>query len=219
MPSQASSPSRGACPNPRGWLVHKRTRFTRRAGCGKLLCPACIHYLLNLSRQTLLLAHELATINYYVVLTLVGDDVETIKKNRDKFVKYVRRAGFTFEWAYRIEVNPRGTGHHLNGYVRGDFIPIPKLNELSGRAGMGNMRCMMKPFSPVHLDYGTTMITRDHLHAEYLEINGHRLVKQSNTFYRDEHGNPCNKADAEKAVRRLSEWEFSLNEPTPFPHS
>lgn len=163
----------------------------------------------------LFLSHTHDPINYFMVLTQVGDTIATRKINRDKFLKYVRRAGYHIEWAYQYEMNSRGTGYHMNAYVRGDCIPPGKLNELSGRAGMGNVACKMVPFSVKHLGYGVTMITRYNQHAEYLTINGGSLIGQSRDFYRDDYGRPCNKEQAKKAVRRSSAWRFSLADPFP----
>lgn len=73
----------------------------------------------------------------FVTLTLVGNEWPTIRNRVKRFVFEARAAGMELELWWTVEVNPKGTGHHVHALQHGRYMDLQALRGCARRAGLG----------------------------------------------------------------------------------
>jgi hypothetical protein len=133
-----------------------------------------------------------------VTLTQVGDEWQTIRNRVRQLVYRIRSDGVAFEWAWAVERNPKGTGHHVHGVQWGSFVRQSRLSALAGSVGMGRVADVRRLGSaaggsryPLKALAGTAYTMKGAQEGrEHLLRNGGRLVHASRGFWRDSEGRP-----------------------------
>ena len=145
-----------------------------------------------------------------ITLTQVGPDWATIRGRVKRLSSFIRReTGKRFQMAYHVEPNPKGTGHHVHGFQRGDFIPQAVLASMASRQGMGYVvdirryragkRASTYGVKLAGIGYGLKATATSEGLRSYLDLNGGRFVHASRDFWRDENGQRCTQGDAVRA--------------------
>jgi hypothetical protein len=67
-----------------------------------------------------------------VTLTGLPDDFQRARAQVRNDARVLRSEGYRWEWAWAIEANPAGTGHHAHGLQHGDYVPQAVLQERWG---------------------------------------------------------------------------------------
>jgi len=127
-----------------------------------------------------------------MTLTKVGDDWQVIR-GRMKRLQYdlVREIGVC-DWVWSVEQNPKGTGHHVHAWQRGEFVPQARLSELADYNGMGFRVDIRRWYSEGKgaesyglkgIGYGLKGSAGEESARVYLEVNGARLTHQSRGFF------------------------------------
>ncbi len=133
------------------------------------------------------------------LLTLVGEEWATRRQRARDFVVDVRSTGVRWEWAWHIEPNPRGSGHHLHFVQHGDRAPVSVVRWAATRRGMGQWvgihriraldRAAMYGLKLAASAYGIKGALESGTLAQYRAANGgRRLVHTSRGFWRDRDG-------------------------------
>lgn len=139
-------------------------------------------------------------------LTQVGNDWHTVRARLKRLRYDIVAEGYRdHEWAWMVEPNPRGTGHHVHGYQKGPYIPQARLSDLAARRGMG-FRVYIKAMAGQRatgyglkaLTYGLKGASREESHGLHLALNGGRLSHHSRGFY----GVPVREAEARAVEQR-----------------
>jgi hypothetical protein len=127
----------------------------------------------------------------------------------------LRAAGLEVDWCWHVEPNPAGTGHHVHGWQRGDFLPQGILSEMADGCGMGRV-CDVRKWRPkggpavsyglklAGIGYGLKMAEGERQLEEYLRVNGGRMVHSSRGFWVDVEGKRCSLRDARQSWSQLS---------------
>lgn len=170
------------------------TGEVRPVPCRRLACPVC----LRKAAWRRSLAIKYSRPERYLTFTLAGDDWQTAR-GRVKRLRYdlVQELG-EVEWVWNVERNPKGTGHHVQAWQRGDFLPQARLSEMAQRRGFG-MRAWIERWTPGGESYALkeAYAVKDATGAEYfLGMNGGRLTHQTRGYF----GAPVR--DAERAAVR-----------------
>lgn len=191
-----SSEEAPACWDGCWWIVSSVTGQMLPAGCGRVRCPECV----ALHTRRLRRAMERAQPEQLVTLTRVGDDWQGIRR-RVARVRYrvVRATGESLDWAWTVEANPRGTGHHVHAAKRGRFLPHAVLAGACAREGAGFP--WLSPARDVGAPerYLTKYLAKGGLDwAAFLALNGSRLVHVSRGFWRDDAGDACTWREARR---------------------
>ena len=130
-----------------------------------------------------------------VTLTRVGDTWAE-RRARMKRLRHdlVQELG-AVEWAWSVEPNPRGTGHHVHAVQWGDFLPQRRLSQMADRRGMGrvvDVRALDRHAgSSLYLvkmaadAYGLKQATSATDREAFIDANGGRLLHTSRGFWRD----------------------------------
>jgi hypothetical protein len=128
----------------------------------------------------------------------------------------LRRHKYRLEWAWVVEANPRGTGHHAHALTWGDYIPqahlqkilgdrIPHIKKISnvGAAGgyalkgIGAGGYALKGFKGEVETYWA-----------HLDLNGGRPMHFSRNFFRSQSGERMTATAARKGfLKSLNEGE------------
>jgi hypothetical protein len=96
-----------------------------------------------------------------------------------------RRDGYRFELVYGVEPNPRGTGHHAHGWLRGDKIPRTRLQDRAWQAGMGRVSCQPVTYSG-NFAYPMKLATwNEPSLAAYRAANGPQILHATKPFWTD----------------------------------
>lgn len=176
-----------------------------RTTCGANTCPYCIET--NVWLWGLALEH--AAPERYAVFTGLSGDWQRDRATIKALLRELRRLGYEVHEAHSIEVNPKGTGFHMNLWWHGSYVPQSVLSEVAVKVGL-------KPY--VHVtkwqsrrrDYGMKEASgRDYgmkeasgrgqevgerswvlndRQASYLARNGGALMHASRGFWRDGKG-------------------------------
>lgn len=200
------------CPRrPGEWLWNDVTGSLVPLRCRAHACEFCI--VVNARVTGLAIAGARPT--RAILLTQVGNEWPVIRNRMKKLTWRVRREGFAMEWCWHVEPNPRGTGHHVHGWQRGDFLPQGRLSEIASGEGMGEfVRISQIRQTQGPVNYGMKLAGIDYgmknaQAAGYLSVNGGRLVHSSRGFWIDERGEkvPLREAQRVWARRALDEAE------------
>lgn len=186
--------------------------------CRALTCPSCIHIEIYRVARAIALARP----NRRFLLTLVGDSWQTIRRRVNRIREYLADEGVCFEWAWHVEWNPGGTGHHVHAWVR-SAVPVSErlLRAAARRAGIGMAWVSPVPwpmgFNAGLLEgvarsaYGMKLAHEGDPWSEslsvvqerFLDINGGRLVHASRNFWVDADGTPVPQRTAQQIASRL----------------
>jgi hypothetical protein len=171
------------------------TGEVRAVPCKRLICPPCLRT--AAWRRSLAIKHSRP--ERFITLTLVGDDWQTVR-NRVKAFRYtVTKLVGSAELVWNVERNPRGTGHHVQAWQRGDFLEQRDLSRLAERYGMGK-RVDIRRWEPGGERYALkeAYAVKQTGEAErFLGMNGGRLTHQTRGYF----GMPVKDAERQ-AVRR-----------------
>lgn len=199
--------SGSGCPNnSRGYVfINSDSGEIAPWRCGRNACAYCVQG--NARRRARAIA--LAKPERALLLTQVGDSWQLVR-DRAKNLRYfiTKELGKSFDWVYHVEPNPKGTGHHVHAWQRGDFIAQTDLVRISRRVGMGEVAFINKIKNPLEaanyglkgLGYGMKGVAAEESRVAYLLANGRRLTHQSRGFFVDSEGNGCGVRDAERAA-------------------
>jgi hypothetical protein len=214
IPSNAPSDLRddqGECPHKLGWVfVDRGTGEIRPARCGRNRCSVCGPINAWLIGQAIGQAKPERMIR----LSLVGDDWSVIRPRVFRFRYEIVQSGYrNFHWVWSIEPNPKGTGHHLHGYQRGEFVPQRVVCRVADSVGMGANSDIRK-WRPrgdgsvtynsklaLGSTYGMKLVERSESLNRYLDCNGGRLVHASRGFWLDASGKPTTQKGAIESWR------------------
>lgn len=126
-------PAPNECRWPRGeWFDTATGEVAGWVGCRRLSCDACA---VKYARGLVSAIKSVARPERLVGLSLVPDPLREWQRLRSQvrdLARNLRSEGFSWEWAWFIEANPKGTGFHLHGVQHGDFVPQRRLEEMWG---------------------------------------------------------------------------------------
>lgn len=194
MPIARTPPS---CWDGRAWLLNRLTGDTIPAGCMRLPCIECADGNMTRVRRAVCRAQPVQL----VTITQVGNDWQTVRARMFRVAYRMRAAGQPLDWAWVVERNPRGTGHHVHGVRRGGWMEHDMLYWACRREGCGFP--WLTPADREH-DPGGYMFKyiskgiRLHSLADTLALNGKRLVHNTRGFWLNDHGTPCSFRDARR---------------------
>lgn len=187
--STSSEPAPPECWDGRTRIVSKVDGQWFYAGCGRLPCQVCA----PLHARRLTRAMQRAAPAQLVTITLVGDDWQVIRA-RIARVRYriARATQHPLHWAWVVEVNPAGTGHHVHAAKRGRWTKWSHFAGALAREGVGHG--WLSPAADVRAPerYLTKYVAKGARAGwgEHLALNGGRLVHTSRGFWRDADGLP-----------------------------
>lgn len=206
------------------WLVNQATGEFMPLGCGRMTCPQCVGWLAVRTAGAVGLAEP----QRFGRLSLVGNDWQTVRARMSRLRYDLRKAlRQDFEWAWNVEQNPKGTGHHVHFFQHGAFVPQRLLAELADYRGMGrnvDIR-QWKPQGSLSTAYGLKGLLYpmkgalderegqdDEVLNGFLAINGRRLIHASRGYFRHcgEH------LGLEDARRKWSVVRRGATEPDPW---
>lgn len=128
----------------------------------------------------------------FCTFTQAGDTWQEVRGRMYRMRHDVGAAGFRWDWVWQVERNPRGTGHHVHCWQRGDYVPQRTLSRLAVRRGMGEV-VDIRRWHPREADataYAMKAITYTFKDAEgeldpggFMAMNGHRLSHQSRGWW------------------------------------
>lgn len=173
------------------FLVNGATGEFIPLGCGRMTCPACVPWLAARTAGAIGLAEP----ERFVTLTQVGNDWQTVRARMGRVAYDLRKAlGNYLEWAWTVEVNPEGTGHHVHLFQHGAFIPQRLLSHLADYNGMGRVADIRKwePQGTLSSAYGLKGLLYPSKGAlgevdalgVFLEANGRRLIHATRGYFR-----------------------------------
>lgn len=191
------------CPRRLGWLYidFDRDIGFRDVTCGSNSCPYCI--LTNAWLWSLAVGHVRPS--RYAVFTLVPGEWAALRKDIARLFQVLDRKGYPLHAVYSCEVNPNGTGHHLNVWWWGPDVPFEVLRDAAVALGWG-ARVSVERFSVDRggagygvkeaLGYGMKEAVRDPEVAAdqaelsggqraFLDRNGGALMHARKNFWRD----------------------------------
>lgn len=125
------------CPRREGWryIDFDRDIGFRDVTCGSNSCPYCI--LTNAWLWGLAIGH--AAPSRYAVFTQVPGEWQEIRPQIARLFQILDRKGYLLRAVYCVEVNPKGTGFHLNVWWWGPDVPQELLSEVAVSLGWGQV--------------------------------------------------------------------------------
>jgi hypothetical protein len=163
--------------------------------CKRLTCPVCLR--VAAWRRSLAIKHSRP--ERFLTLTLVGDDWQTVRKRVKAYRWAVAQEVGEVEWVWNVERNPKGTGHHVQAWQRGQFLEQRELSRLAQRFGMGK-RVDIRRWESGGERYALKeayAVKQTDQAERFLSMNGGRLTHQTRGYF----GKPVREAEKE-AVRR-----------------
>lgn len=189
------------CPRKMDWQwVNIVTGEVRAARCRANFCPFCG----PVNASLIAGAISLAGVERMGTLTQVGNDWQTVR-NRMKRVAYDLRRNRELHWAWHTEPNPKGTGHHVHFFQRGDFLPQAELSRVADNRGMGKVADIRKwetkgksgyGLKLAGIGYGLKQAQGEATMRTYLRANGQRLVHSTRGFWKDLDGQAVSQREA-----------------------
>lgn len=182
-------PDPHGCEYMAGWaFLNALTGETVPARCGRNRCAYCLR--VNARRRARAIAW--AGPERAILLTLVGDDWQTVRPRMYRLRYRIARAAGLCEWVWHVEPNPKGTGHHVHAWQHGAFVPQDVLSRLADEVGMGRFvrinrvrsRVGASAYGLKGLTYGLKGVEADDEGTAYLRVNGYRLTHQSRGYFR-----------------------------------
>lgn len=194
------------CPRAPFWLVSRvPTPIRVPASCGRYRCDKCGQRKVNERLRVTIWGGAVRRRVRKIDLTLVPDEWQHARDQIRDFARRVRER-FVFEWAWAIEPNPAGTGHHLHGVAHGDFVPQRVLADL-----WGGRRVWIEEVKSDAIAY-TQKCAKAVGYAsknamEHLEVNGGRAVHMSRGYL---HGMTAKQVLKLLSTDRTWEKEFGV---------
>lgn len=192
-----------ACPRKLDWRwVHLVSGEMRHARCRANFCPFCGPVNASLVGGAL----TLAGVERMGTLTQVGNTWQVVRPRMKRLAYDLRRAGRSLDWGWHVEPNPKGTGHHVHFFQRGDFLPQQELSRLADKNGMGKVADIRKweakgraagyGLKLAGIGYGLKQTQAEATMRTYLRANGGRLVHTTRAFWRDLDGQAVGQREA-----------------------
>lgn len=129
----ARTPDPRWCPRANGALLDLDTGRAVPAPCRSWRCPVCSkvlqHYWINRLND--------ARPERFFTLTLLPQTQRQIWLATKGLWKAIRRKGIQWDYFATLSRNPRGTGTHLHGLQKGDYLHQPLLSGLAQSYGLG----------------------------------------------------------------------------------
>jgi hypothetical protein len=176
-----------SCPNkPYFFIVDTATGESTPARCGRNSCPPCA----RVNAYKVGLAVGLARPEWAIHITQVGDRWSTIQRRVNRTLEILRDRGYDIVMGWFVEANPKGDGHHVHGYARGDEVAYDTWQATASSASVGSINVQRRVASTEPVFYGVKTVLRgsdDDVRA-FLTRNGGRLVHASRAFWRDREG-------------------------------
>lgn len=128
----------------------------------------------------------------FCTFTRVGNTWQEVR-GRMKRLRYdVDHAGFRWDWVWQVEHNPKGTGHHVHCWQRGDYVPQRSLSRMAVTRGMGEVvdirawhprEARTTAYAMKAITYTFKDAAGDLAPDAFLAMNGHRLSHQSRGWW------------------------------------
>ncbi len=171
--------------------------------CGTNGCYACSIW--NAQRTSG--AIKLAAPDYVLTLTLVGDSLQAIKKNIEKFVAKVRKTYPTFEYTWQAEENPRDTGTHCLLYIHLADEVLAASVVKNAWPHHFHLQPIPTRATATYFSYQFKDLADPYSRPSYLKLNGtperQRIIHASRGFWRDgTTGKRLTRPQAEVLARR-----------------
>lgn len=138
-----------------------------------------------------------------MTLTLVGDDWQTVRNRVKAFAYEVRQQVGALDMVWNVERNPRGTGHHVQAWQRGDFLDQRDLSRLAQGFGMGK-RVHITRWKGGGERYALKeayAVKQTEQAETFLAMNGGRLTHQTRGYF----GGPVRLAEKQAVRAELGE--------------
>lgn len=132
-PVQVPDPWSGGvlCPridHDRQYWLNTFTGEKRHDSCRANVCPVCVN--VNAWKKARLLTW--AKPERYIVLTQAPTDWDKLRQKMRNLRRLEQAQGYDYEHAWTVEINPRGTGLHVNVLQKGSYIPQKALQQTWG---------------------------------------------------------------------------------------
>lgn len=120
------------CPN-HPWVLICESDPTKRVPlpCGTYKCDTCRPALIRRRCSVMAWGATQADRVRLVTLTLLPSDWQRARGQVRDLVRRIRKK-WSLEWAWAIEPNPAGTGHHAHAIQWGDYLPQDALQDMWG---------------------------------------------------------------------------------------
>jgi hypothetical protein len=112
----------------RQFWVNIFTGEKRPDSCRANSCEVCIGP--NARKKAAILSW--AQPERYAVLSQAPTDWDVCRQKMRNLPRLLKRRGYRWDQGWTIEINPRGTGHHVNVLQKGDYVPQKVLQEVWG---------------------------------------------------------------------------------------
>jgi hypothetical protein len=167
--------------------------------CRRLTCPPC----LRKAAWRRSLAIKYSRPERFLTLTLAGDEWQTIRGRMKRLRHDLEQQLGHVEWVWNVERNPKGTGHHVQAWQRGDFLLQADLSRMAQRRGFGK-RAHITRWESGGESYALkeAYAVKEAGTAEhFLAMNGKRLTHQTRGYF----GQPVREAEKAAVLAHLGE--------------
>lgn len=177
-------------------IVDLRTGELRPASCGSHQCPACV--ISNARRSAVAIGRSRPTVA--VLLTDVSSDWGDVRDSMKSFRRNMNRKVAGWQDCYHVERNPSGVGNHIHAWAWSASGSLTRdvVRDAAARADMGwaDVQPRRAP-EGASLSYGLKAVLQGDptaallppATADFLSINGGRLLHATRGFWRDGRGN------------------------------
>lgn len=174
----------------RRFWVNVDTGERRPAWCGATICEVCGPR--QAWKKALILSHGGASgpPQRYAVLTQLPLDWDKARQKIRDYRRYVQRRGYAWEHAWTVELNPAGTGLHVNVLQKGAYVPQKELQDVWG--SIVHVQAVKKRKGPQNVAQyalkeaqkvaGYSLKDAASNLAQHLDVNGGRLVHLSRDY-------------------------------------
>ncbi len=149
------------------------------------------------------------------LLTLAGDDFQTVRARVNRLRYDVRQEVGPFFDCWHVEPNPEGTGHHVHGLQHGRFVPVETFRRMADRRGFGRWVGLSRVRSASSAAlYGVKLAAMAAAAYSlkgasadlemFLRANGGRMVHASRGFWREGKGGGT--LPGVGAARTIARW-------------
>lgn len=151
-----------------------------------------------------------------VTLTQAPSEWQECREWTRNIVHKLRQRGYSWEWFWAREENPKKTGHHVHGVQHGDFVPQPELQEVTGsivhitrvQAEAQASRYVLKGAGRAGSLYVAKGAVSDL--EKHLELNGGRAAHWSRHFMRTDANDPITAKALQAVLQKASTARWML---------
>lgn len=192
VPNQTNG-ARDRCPridHDRRFWVNLMTGEKRPATCNAARCPVCGPR--EAWKKSLIISHGGATGSpaRYAVLSQFPQDWQKGRQKMRNLRRLIMRRGYEWDHAWTVEVNPRGTGLHVNVLQKGSYVPQAELQDVWGhivhvqavKGHTGAQKVGGYSLKEAQKVAGYSVKDAAQHTAQHLDANGGRLVHVSRGF-------------------------------------